>query len=91
MRSTKPLQLHKIMSKTTYQMIKIVRDIKADDISIGMTIDMEAMEDEVDSLEIETTDHVDPSNALHVIRRDIGMQNVLIKIELTSNFVLIAE
>ena len=91
MQSTKPPQLHKIMSKTTYQMIRIVRDMKVEDTSIGMTIDVEATEVEVDSLEIETTDHVDPSNALHVIRRDIGMQTVYIKTELTSNFVLIVE
>ena len=56
-----------------------------------MTIDVEATEDEVDSLGIATTDHVDPSNALHVIRRDIGMHTVHIKTELTSNFVLIME
>ena len=73
------MQLHKIMSKTTYQMIRIVIDTKVEDTSIGMTIDMEATEDEVDSLEIETTDHFDPSNALHVIRRDIGMQTAHIK------------
>ena len=91
MQSTKPLQLHKIMSKTTYQMIRTVRDMKAEDTSIGMTIDVEAIEVEVDSLEIETTDHVDPSNDLHVIRRDIRMQTIHIKIELTSNFVLIVE
>ena len=91
MQSTKPPQLHKIMSKTTYQMIRTVRDMKAEDTSASMTINMEAMEIEVDSLEIKTTDDVDPSNALHVIRRDIGMQTVHISIELTSNFVLIVE
>ena len=79
MQSTKPLQLHKIMSKTTYQTIKTVRDMKVKDTSAGMTIDVENMEVEVDSLEIETTDYVDPSNALHVIRRDIGMQTIHIK------------
>ena len=79
------------MSKTTYQMIRTIKDMKVEDTSAGMTIDMEAMEVEVDSLEIETTDHVDPSNALHVIRRAIGMQTVHIKTELTSNFVLIVE
>ena len=51
----------------------MVRDMTVNDTSVGMTIDMEAIEDEVDSLGITTTDHVDPSNALHVIRRDIGM------------------
>ena len=53
--------------------------MKVEDTSASMTIDMEVTEVEVDSLEIETTDHVDPSNALHVIRRDIDMQNVDIK------------
>ena len=83
MQSTRALQLHKIMSKTTYQMIRTVRDMKAEDTSTGMTIDVEATEDEADSLGIVTTNHVDPSNALHVIRRDIGMQTVHIKTELT--------
>ena len=85
------MQLHKIMSKTTHQMIRTTNDTKVEDTSTGMTIDVEATEVEVDSLEIETTDHVDPSNALHVIRTDIGMQTVHIKTELTSNFVLIME
>ena len=79
------------MRKTTYQMIRTIRDMKFEDMSVGMTIDVEAMEVKVDSLEIETTDHIDPSNSLHVIRRDIGMQTVHIKTELTSNFVLIVE
>ena len=72
-------------------MIRTVRDMKVGDMSAGMTINMEATEDEVDSLGITTTDHVDPSNALHVIRSDIGMQTIHIKTELTSNFVLIVE
>ena len=65
--------------------------MKVEDTSVGMTIDVEATKDEVDSLGIETTDHVNPSNALHVIRSDIVMQTVHIKAELTSNFVLIVE
>ena len=65
----------------------MVRDMTVDDTSTGTTIDAEATEDEVDSLGITTTDHVDPSSALHVIKRDIGMQTVHIKTELTSNFV----
>ena len=52
-------------------MIRTIKDTNVEYTSVGMTIDVEAMEVEVDSLEIETTDHVDPSNALHVIRRDI--------------------
>ena len=85
------MQLHKIMSKTTYQMIITIVDMKVEDTSVGMIIDVEATEVKVDSLEIKTTDHVDPSNALHVIRRDIGMQTIHIKTELTSNFVLIMQ
>ena len=91
MQSTKPMQLHKIMSKTTYRMIKTIRDMKVEYTSAGMTVNVEATEVEVDSPEIKTTDHVDPSNALHVIRRDIGMQTVHTRIELTSNFVLVVE
>ena len=62
-----------------------------DDMSAGMSIDTQGMEEEVDSLGIVTTDRVDPSSALHVIRRDIGMQTVHIKTDLTSNFVLIVD
>ena len=65
------------------------RDTTVEDTSAGMTIDVEAMEVKVDSLGIETIDHVDPYNVLHVIRRDIGMQTVHTRTELTSNFVLI--
>ena len=65
--------------------------MKVEDTSTGMTIDVEAMEVKVDSLEIDTTDHVDPYNALHVIRRDIGMQTIHIKTKLISNFVLVLE
>ena len=42
-------------------------------VSVGMTIDVEAMEVEVDSLGIDTTNHIDLSNVLHVIRRDTSM------------------
>ena len=72
-------------------MIKIVSDTMVKDTSTGTTIDMEATEEEFDSLGIAITNHVDPSNALHVIKRDIGMQTIHIKTELISNFVLIVE
>ena len=91
MQSTTPLQLHKIMSKTTYQTIRTIKDMMVEDTSVGITIDVEATKVEFDSLEIKTTDHVNPSNALHVIRRDSGMQTVHIKTELASNFVLNVE
>ena len=48
--------------------------MKVEDTSTGMTLDMEDMEVEFNSLGIETTDHVGPSNVSHVIRRDISMQ-----------------
>ena len=72
-------------------MIRTVIDMTVDDMSAGMKIDMQVMEEEVDSMGITTTDRVDPSSALHVIRRDIDMETVHIKTELTSNFVLIVE
>ena len=53
--------------------------MKDGDTSTDMTVDVEAMEEEVNSLGIATTDHVDPSSSLHVIRRDISMQTVHIK------------
>ena len=46
------------------------------DMSIGTTIDAQAMEEEVDSLGITTHDRVDPSSASHVTKRVIGMQTV---------------
>ena len=60
-------------------MIRMVRDMTVDNRSVGTTIDLQATEEEVDSWGIATTDHVDPSSALHVIKRDIGMQTVHIK------------
>ena len=79
------------MSKTMYQMIRTIKDTKVEDTSIGMKIDVEAMEVKVNSLGIETTDHINPSNVLHVIRRDTGMQTVHTRTELTLNFVLVVE
>ena len=73
------------MHKTT----KTIKGTKVVGTNAGLKTDMEAMEVEVDSLGIETTDHVDPSNVLHVIRRDIGMQTVHTRTKLTSNFVVI--
>ena len=42
-----------------------------DNMSAGTTIDVHVTKEEVDSLGIVTIDRVDPSNALHVIKRDI--------------------
>ena len=65
--------------------------MKVEDMSAVMTINVEDMEVEVDSLGIETIDHVNPSNVLHVIRRDTSMQSVYTRTELTSKFVLVAK
>ena len=88
------MQLRRTMRTINEAMLKVNKIIKGTmvlDMSIGSTTNVEDMEVEVDSLGIETTNHVNPSNVLHVIRRDIGMQTVHTRIELTSNFVLIAE
>ena len=60
------------MHKTT----KIIKGTKVISTNIDLTTDMEAMEVEVDSLGIETTDHVVPSNVSHVTRKDTDMQTV---------------
>ena len=83
------MQLHKVMSKTTCRTIRTIRDTTVEDTRDDMTIDVEAMEVEVDSLGIKTTVHVDPSNVSHVIRRDINMQTVHTRRGLTSNSILI--
>ena len=72
-------------------MIRTIKDTKVKDTSTGMTIDVQTMEVEVNSLEIETTDHVGPMNVSHFTRKDIDMQTVHTRTELTSNFVLIVE
>ena len=72
-------------------MIRTIKYMKVKDTSIDMKIDVEAMEVEVDSLGIETTDHVDPSNVSHVIRRDTDMQTVHTRTGVTSNSILIVE
>ena len=57
-----------------HQMIRTIKDTKVEDTSTGMTIDVEAMEVEVDSLGIKTTDHVDPSIVSHAIKKVTDMQ-----------------
>ena len=64
-------------------MIRTIKDMKVEDTSAGMTIDVEAMEVEVDSLEIETTDHDSPYNVSHVTKKDTDMQTVHTRIGLT--------
>ena len=67
------------MHKTT----KIIKGTKVVGMNAGLTTDVEAMEVEVDSLGIETTDHVRPSNVSHVTRKDTDMQTVRTRIGLT--------
>ena len=64
------------MNKTMHQTIRTIKDTKVEDMSTDMTIDVEAMEVEVNSLGIETTDHVGPSNVSHVTRKDTDMHIV---------------
>ena len=65
------------------QTINTIKYMKVEDTSVGMTIDVEAMEVEVDSLGIKTTDHIDPSNVSHVTRKDTDMQTTHTRIGLT--------
>ena len=67
------------MHKTT----RIIKDTKSIDTNATSTIDGEDMEVEVDSLGIETTDHVGPSNVSHVTRKDTDMHNVHTRTGLT--------
>ena len=60
---------NEIMHKTT----RIIKDMKVVDTNAASITDVEDMEVEVDSLGIETTDHVSPSNVSHVTRKDIDM------------------
>ena len=60
----------------------MVRDTMVDNMSTGTTIDVQAMESEVDSLGIETTDRVDPFSASHVTKRVIDTQTVHTRIGL---------
>ena len=52
---------------------RIIKDTKVIDMSLGSITDMEAMEVMVDSLGIDTTDHIVPSNVSHVTRKKTDM------------------
>ena len=54
-------------------MTKIIKGTKFVSMNTSLTTDVEAIEVEIDYLGIETTDHVDPSNVSHVIRKDTDM------------------
>ena len=77
------MQMHRIVSKKMRQMIKTIKDMNVEYMSVGMTIDVEAMEVEVDSLGIVTTDHVGPSNVSHATKMDTNMQTIHTRTELT--------
>ena len=66
----------------------MIKDMMVDDMSVSTTIDAQDAEEEVDSLGITTTGHVNPSNASLVIKRVIGMHTVHTRTELISNSVL---
>ena len=72
-------QLQRTMSKTT----KIIKGMKVIGTNSSLTTDMEAMEVEVDSLGIETTDHIILSNVSHVKRKDKDIQTVHTRTGLT--------
>ena len=55
------------------KMTKIIKGMKVVDTNAGLTTDVEAMEVEVDSPGIETTEDIGPSNVSHVTRKDTDM------------------
>ena len=73
----------KLSNETMHKMTKIIKGTKFIGMNTSLTIDVEAMEVEVDSPGIETTDHVGPSNVSHVTRKDIDMQTVHTRTGLT--------
>ena len=58
------------------------KDMIADDMSTGTTTEVRVMEEEVDSLGIETSKCVDPPSASHATKKVTGTQIVRKKIEL---------
>ena len=58
-----------------HKMTKIIKGMKVVGTNTGLETDVEAMEVEVNSLGIETTNHVGPSNVSHVTRKDTDMQD----------------
>ena len=73
------------------KMKKVTNAMKVEDTSTDMTIVMEDLEVEFDSMEIRTIDHDDPSSVLHAIKKATATQTVCINIGLTLNFVLVLE
>ena len=59
---------------------QIIKDMKAVNMSVGLTTVVEDMEVEDGFLEIVTIDHDDPSSALHATQKDIAIQTVHMRI-----------
>ena len=64
---------------TMKKMNQAINNMKVVDTSVDSTTVVEDLEVEDDSLEIVTINHDDQSNVLHPIKKDSGMQYVLIK------------
>ena len=60
-------------NETMHKMTKIIKDTKFVDTNVNLTTDVEAMEVEVDSIGIETTDHVGASNVSRAIKKVTNM------------------
>ena len=74
---TRLMQSYRTMNnEIMHKMTKIIIGTKVVSTNAGLTTNMEAMEVKVDSLGIETTDHVSPSNVSHVTRKDTVMHTV---------------
>ena len=71
------MQLHRTtitISKAMLKMNRIIKDMKAFDMSTSLTTVMEDMEVEVNSLGIMTTNHVSPSIVSYATKKVIDMQ-----------------
>ena len=74
-------------NETMHKTTKIIKGTKVVDTSVGSITDVEDMEFEIDSMGIETTDHVVPSNVSHVTMKDTDMQTIHTRTGLISNSV----
>ena len=70
---------------------RIIKDMKAVDMSAGSTTVGEDREVEVDSLGITTTNHVVPSSVSHAIKKVIDLQTAHTRTKPILNFVLAME
>ena len=72
-------------------MIRTGKELKADDMNAGTTIDNKGLEEEVDSSGITTYELVDPPSASSAIKKGTDVQTVRTRTELTLNSVRIVE